>query len=363
MPYSTRRAVLRTAGAAGLAGLLGSSSAAAKAESIAKHKRANQQFAVQATQSDGNSVHWILPGPRRIDPYVFGTPDDGPSSPQRGDDHIAHKIWYFKQHRPEIVGLLAGDHDHKPLPLPVGLPEKARATNDDEDRYTRTTIPVPFSDKTIGSEAGNELDGALDLKYIDRAGFEGQGNGPDEIDFDVWFTDPDGNRYEFDIHHLETHDGAHPHGRGIMTGVYMHGITPIGTPLMPTQYAFGSLWAVGDLLVNGEVTHENNRDRTIHLMTTQNVRTADYNLAIDEELPLGADGNPDPYLGSQTVTHVFLPPIQVTDDGPRRVPLKPAFELPNVKPQPFIHFMFDEDTVTIDQAAYPPNRPGPLNKP
>ncbi|MFT4889644.1 MAG: hypothetical protein ACI9YT_000554 [Halobacteriales archaeon] len=361
MPRSTRRSVLRTAGAAGLAGLLASSSAAAKAESIARHKRGNQGFAVETTQRPGNSVHWILPGPRRIDPHVFGTPPAGPSSPQRGDDHIAHKVWYFKQHRPGVVGLLAGDDGHDPLPLPVGLPEKARATNEAGDRYTKTKMPVPFSDKTVGSDESARLDGALDLTYVDRAGFEGQGNGADEIDLDIWFTDPSGNRYQFDIHHLETHDGAHPHGRGVMTGVYMHGITPIGTPLMPTQYAFGSFWAVGDLLIDGEVTSERNRDRIIHVMTTQTVRTEDYTLAIDEELPLGAHGNPDPYLGSQSVTHVFLPPIKATDDGPRRVPLRTGFELPNGKVQPFIHFMFDEDRVSIDRAANPPAPPSPLD--
>lgn len=356
MTRPTRRSVLRTAGAAGIAGLLGSGSAAAKAASIQETKRANQQFAVEATQTAGNSVHWILPGPRRIDPHVFGTPSAGPSSPQRGDDYIAHKVWYFGEHRPGVVGLLAGDDSHDPLPLPVGLPEKARGTNEEGDKYTQTKIPVPFSDKTKGSDETDALDGSLDLTYIDRQGFEGDGDIEDEVDLDIWFTDPDGTRYELKIKHLEHHDGAHLHGRGVMTGVYMHGITTIGTPLMPTQYAFGSFWAVGDLLIDGEVTDDRNRDRIIHVMTTQSVRTEDYTLAIDEELPLGEAGNPDPYLDSNEVTHVFLPPIKQTDAGPRRVSLKPAYTLPNGKSQPFIHFMFDENTVTIDRSAHPPNR-------
>lgn len=354
MSRPTRRSVLRTAGAAGVASLLGSGSAAAKAASIREHKRANQQFAVEATQPAGNSVHWILPGPRRIDPHVFGTPPAGPSSPQRSDDYIAHKVWHFGKHRPGVVGLLAGDDSHDPLPLPVGLPEKARKTNGAGDRYTETKIPVPFSDRAKGSDGTDALDGSLDLTYIDGQGFEGDGNAEDEVDLDIWFTDPGGTRYGIDIEHLEHHDGAHLHGRGVMTGVYMHGITTIGTPLMPTQYAFGSFWAVGDLLIDGEVTDDRNRDRVIHLMTTQSVRTEDYRLATDEELPLGEAGNPDPYLGSNKVTHVFLPPIKQTDDGPRRVALKPAYTLPDGTPQPFIHFMFDENTVTIDRSAHPP---------
>lgn len=357
MYNQTRRSVLRGVGAAGLAGILGTGAAAAKASELENARRPTQQVAVSTRQSAGNSVHWILPGPRRIDPHVFGTPPAGPSTPQRGDDHIAHKIWYFSQHRPEVVGLLDGDPpDHPALPLPVGLPNGARKTNSAGTMYTETGIPVPFSDNTIGSDANPNLDGELDLTYIDRSGFDGH-DGHDEIDLDIWFTDPQGNHYEFDIHHLEEHDEAHLHGRGVMTGVYMHGTVPIGTPLMPTQYAFGSAWAIGDLIVNGSEPVAANRDRVIHFMTTQNVRTADgYTLAIDEELPLGEHGNPDPYLGSQTVTHAFLPPIQSTEDGPRMVPLEPAFTLPNGKAQPFIHVMFDEDQVEIEEAAFPEAR-------
>ena len=173
MSDSTRRLILKTAGAAGLAGLLGTGSAAATADRIERVKRANQQVAVRTRQSRGDSVHWILPGSRRIDPHVFGTPEAGPSTPQRGDDHIAHKIWYLSQHRPDVVGLLAGDDSHKALPLPVGLPNKARQTNADGTRYTKTKIPVPFSDNTVGSDENTNLDGELDLTYIDRSGFDG----------------------------------------------------------------------------------------------------------------------------------------------------------------------------------------------
>lgn len=348
---STRRSVLKAAGAAGIAGLVGTGTAAAGAERIKKYRAANRDVAVTAEQSAGNSVHWILPGPRRLDPFVFGTPADGPSSPQRGLDHIRHKIWYFDQHRPAIADLL------RSFPVPVGWPEKFRATTEDGTAYTHTTEPLPFSDNAVGSAQNPNLDGSLDLRYVDRQGFEGDGPAGDEIDLDVWFADPEGHRYELDIHHLETHDGAHPHGRGVMTGVYMHGITGIGTPLMPTQFAFGSFWAVGDLLIDGEVTHPTNRDRIIHFMTTQNVRNQDYELAIDSDLPLGAHGNDDPYLGNPTHTHVMLPPVQATEKGPQLTPLKTGFTLPNGAQQPFIHFMFDEDSVAVDRAATPPQRP------
>lgn len=87
--------------------------------------------------------------------------------------------------------------------------------------------------------------------------------------------------------------------------------------------------------------------RLVHFMTTQVVRTADYNLAIDSELPLGIHANPDAYLGQTTHTHGFLPPVQMTVDGPRKVALESAFALPNGMNQPFAHFMWDEDEVAF----------------
>jgi hypothetical protein len=54
---------------------------------------------------------------------------------------------------------------------------------------------------------------------------------------------------------------------------------------------------------------------------------------------------------------VFLPPIQATDDGPRRVPLRSGVTLPNGTFQPFIHFMFDQASAEVERAAHPAQRP------
>lgn len=344
-----RRSMLTTAGLVGAASLLGSGTAGAKAAELARMKRGRPEVQVKTRQRRDQSVHWIQPGPRRLDPRVFGTPPSGPSSPQLSDDWIAHQVWWLSQARPAAAKLLTGGGTHPPFPVPVGWPEALRGTTAGGDAYTRTKMPLPFSDNTVGSDENEALDGALRLTYRDRRGFEGDGRREDEIDLDVWFTDPDGNRYDVEIEHLEHHDGAHLHGRGVMTGVYMHGTTGIGTPLMPTQYAFGSFWAIGSVRINGNAPRAQNTERVVHMMTTQTVRKADgYTLAFDADLPLGVDGNPDPYRGEETHTHLFLPPVRETADGPRRVPLETAYELPNGKTQPFVHFMFDEDDVQFD---------------
>jgi len=349
-----RRNLIKAAGAVTAAGALGSGQALAKANKLEKKKQTDGAFSVEAKQKAGNRTHWILPGPRRLDPELFGTPADGGSSPRRGMDAIRHRTWALRQAGNDgAAGLLSGasvdGESFDPFPVPVGWPEGLRETNGDGTRYTTTAKPLPFGDRAVGSDdEGTDVDGAFELTYADRAGFEGDGNGEDDVELDVWFTDPAGNRYDIDIEHLEHHDGVHPHGRGVMTGAYLHGTTGIGTPLMPTVYAFGSFWGVGDVSINGEEPEPQNTERLVHFMTTQNVRTSDYDLAIDGELPLGVGDNPAAYLGRSTHTHGILPPVRMTAEGPRRVPLKSAFELPNGMRQPFAHFMWDEDVVQID---------------
>lgn len=343
-----RRSLVKATGLVGATGLLATESVGAKATELVAQKRGRPEVKVKTRQRPGNRVHWILPGPRRLDPQVFGTPTTGPSSPQLSDDWIAHQVWRLTQEDRAAADLLTGGDDHPPFPVPVGWPEKLRGTNASGDQYTKTKMPLPFSDRAVGSDANDSLDGELRVTYRDRRGFEGDGSRRDAVDLDIWFTDPAGNRYTLDIEHLERHDGAHLHGRGVMTGVYMHGTTGIGTPLMPTQFAFGSFWAIGSLSINGNEPVDQNTERVIHIMTTQTVRTEDYTLAFDRDLPLGVDGNPDPYRGEETHTHVFVPPVRETEDGPLKIPVQTAFELPNGTRQPFIHFMFDEDNVQFD---------------
>lgn len=349
-----RRNLIKTAGIATAAGVFGSGRALAKAKQLEMKKRSGDTVTVEAKQSAGKRTHWILPGTRRLDPKLFGTPVDGGSTPQLGMDAIRHRIWALKQAGNDgPAGLLAGDpvegESFGPFPVPVGWPEGLRGTNSDGTRYTRTTKPLPFSDRAVGSDdEETNVDGEFELTYFDRQGFEGEGDEEDAIELDVWFKDPAGNRYEIDIEHLEYHDGVHPHGRGVMTGAYLHGTTGIGTPLMPTVYTFGSFWGVGNVSINGEEPEPQNTGRLVHFMTTQNVRMSDYTLAIDGELPLGVDGNPTAHLDRPTHTHGILPPVRMTAEGPRRVPLKSAFELPNGMKQPFVHFMWDEDVVQID---------------
>lgn len=264
-------------------------------------------------------MNWVLPGPRRLSERVFGTP----ANPMLGDDFLQH----VKRQRPMLAPLL------EEFPFEVGVPEKLRETNEAGDQYTVTSVPTPFGDGYQPTE------GALDLVYRDRAPWADFPQGNDAIEHDIWFTDPDGNRYTVEVGMLD--DQRPEHAGGVLICGQIHGATGIGTPLMTRLYNYASFWGVGTISVNeGETVLEN---RLIHVMTTQMVRDINYALAVNEEMPLG-----EPYLGRDHHTHGIFPPIEMTKEGPRYAPLEIPFQPGGRQSQPFIHIMYDQDEIRID---------------
>jgi hypothetical protein len=277
---------------------------------------------VRLTQESGNTAHWVLPGRRPLSEYVFGTPDN----PQMTGEH-----WVDIAEGPVKAVL-------EEQTLQVGLPVEQRRTNEDGTEYTVADILTGFSD------SAEQTDGELDVTYMDRQPWDTPGEPGDTLDtaeVTAEFTDPAGNEYEAVLDHIikppfppwET-------GGGVVTGTWLHGVTGTGTPLMPRLFTHAALWGLGALRVNGEVVDEG---RVMHFMTTENVRKADsYALALDEELPL-SEG--ERFLGHPHHTHLFMPPIKGTPEGPQASPVPTEFELPNGETQPFVHFMWDEDTI------------------
>lgn len=315
-----RRTVLKALGITGTIGLTGTAQTRQRSHEGDDNDRARREtqigLDVRVRQKRDRSVHWILPGERRLSPRVFGTPDN----PQFGSARLANKI--DQSDNDNVTDLLST------FPLQVGVPDGAR--NVEDGAFTTTKIPTPFSDSAAATA------GELDVTYMDRGGAS---HGPppgDDVRFDVRFEDPAGNVYEADVTGLEVEGPIHETGGGVMTNAVIHGDTGIGTPLEPRQYLYGAFWGVCDLHVNGELFDEN---RAVHFMTTEVVRDRDYRLAIDEELPLGDQA----FAGREHHTHGIFPPVKATADGPVFDPVAPPFELPNGNKQPFIHVMFDED--------------------
>jgi len=98
---------------------------------------------------------------------------------------------------------------------------------------------------------------------------------------------------------------------------------------------------VGDVYINGRLAQPH---RVMHMMTTEVVRDRDYHLALDREMPLPPGRRH--IRGQEHHTHlVVLPITPVKGQGPVFKPLKTAFILPNGKPQPFIHIMWEQDEI------------------
>ncbi|MFB6353635.1 MAG: hypothetical protein ABEJ92_06070 [Halobacteriales archaeon] len=282
---------------------------------------------VRVTQEPGNVFYWVLPGKRRLSERVFGTPD----APRMT---LAPKLRAAERQFPEP---LAGKVKQllQDLPILVGLPPGARES--DGGTYTTTAMATPFGD------TGRPTSGELDITYRDRRPYDlpgGLTDTPDDVDLTANFEDPAGNAYDLEVGQVfQPPVPGYETGGGVMVNAWHHGISETGSPLMPRVYTYGAFWGVGNVVINGEVADER---KVMHFMTTQNVRRSDYGLALDEELPLA----PEDTIGGQVHhTHGIVLPVTVTPEGPEFAPVKTAFELPNGQNQPFIHAMWEQDTI------------------
>mgnify|MGYP000135609956 FL=1 len=319
-----RRRVLQALGAGGLAaGFGGRVTAQRGAGRGSGQNESNAGVDVIARQDEG-VVHWSLPGKRRLGQTVFGTPERPRATLQPILDLVDDP-------NGPVATLL------EELPILVGLPPAARETTDDGAAYTQTAVPTPFSDDVV------RVSGHVDATYRDRRPYDlpaAYGASPDSVDFDVEFTDPDGNHYTLDVHHtIQPPIPTWETGGGVITDTWIHGTTGTESPLLPRTYTYAAFWGVCDVVVEGDVVDEN---KVIHAMTVQNMRKADGALALQSEMPLAPD---ETFSGQAHHTQLIVPPITVSSDGPVHEAVNTAYQLPNGHTQPFIHLTFEEDEV------------------
>lgn len=277
-------------------------------------------------QEAGKTVYWVLPGPRKLSEEVFGTPDN----PER-----TLKSMLAKVDKPPIRKLL------KEVPPLVSAPQKFRKTNEAGTKYTVFAHPTPFSDKArplSADQSGYFKTTLLDRVPEDQPGKPGQT--PDEVELETWFHDPAGNKYRLEFDHVvQPPFPRYTTQGGVFIDGELHGTTGTGTPLMPRMDTHAAWWGIAHLYINGDKVDT----KVAHLMTTDVVRKRDYSLALDEEMPLAESERHIP--DQEHHTHLIVLPIKPTPKGPVHEAVKTAFELPNGKKQPFIHMMFEEDTI------------------
>jgi len=284
---------------------------------------------ITVKQETGKSVFWVLPGPRKLSESTFGTADD-PKMTFAPKLKKAQQMAEAGKLPPSVPQLL------KDMPILVGVPVKAREKGPDGGLWLKQ--PTAFSDKGL-SISGSFTSKLWNNVEQDPAGPPGKTS--DKAEMTAEFTDPDGNDYRVVLDHVvKPPFPGYQTGGGVVIDTRLHGTTGTGTPLMPEVDTIAAWWGVGDVYINGELAEKR---RVMHLMTTEVVRKKDYSLATQENLPLGEGERL--IAGQAHHTHLFVMPIKATKKGPVFDPAPTAYELPNGKTQPFIHAMFEQDTV------------------
>ena len=318
-----RRAVI----AAVLAGVAALAASGPSAAASGDKPAADPIRKIRTAQEPGRITYWVLPGPRELDPEVFGTPDDPKAL-------LEPRIRAAKEAGapPAVIDTM------KKVPFMVAVPGKARSVTED-GRYM-LAHPTPFSDKA------RIIDGSFEATFTDVVRKDPPGKPPktpDTASFEATFTDPAGNEYRVVLDHVvkPPFPGYETQG-GVLTEDFHHGVTGVGSPLMPRVYTFAAFWGLGELYINGELVDDH---RVMHLMTTEVVRNRDYELVHSGDLPLGPEQRH--VRDQEHHTHLMMPPIRgVPGTGPVFDPVPTAFELPNGEKQPFLHIMFEQDTLT-----------------
>lgn len=223
---------------------------------------------------EGGSTRWPLPGPRQLDPAVFGTPD--------------HPLGW----------------EAAPFPL-VGIPHQMRQQRD--GNYTIVDHATPFSD---WMKAGV---GSLRMTVTDRTAIDGATT-QDKVDFEATFQSPDqAHDYRVVANMPLPHGKFFPTFGGVVTDHLLHGSTGIGTKLMPTEYTYVSFWAKGQVFVDGKLTNDG---QLVHVMITEFVRGDRNKLQFDGSVGAGGTG---------MVLHLMVPPYRIGPKGPEKSPVRSGY--------------------------------------
>ncbi|WP_408958047.1 hypothetical protein [Natrinema sp. 74] len=335
---SSRRRFLELGALAGVGGVASASGIGAARRDHGTGGNGNGEepaVTVTARQEPGKAVYWVLPGSRPLSPFVFGTAENT----LRGTDLLQLRIEQassLPSPLDEAVAQLLAE-----LPFLVAAPDEAREPIEESDGISQQVLTEP----TLYSNNAEVTSGSFEISYRDYRPYDlpgAPGDTPDRIDLETQFTDPAGNEYVLEHDHVvQPPIPGYQTGGGVFTDGFLHGITGTGSPLFPRVYTYGASWGVGNVHVNGELATDDGM-RVIHFMTTQTVRDERYRMALDEEMPLEPENT---IAGQIHHTHGVVLPIKPTPDGPVYAPVPTAFELPNGETQPFIHAMWEQDTL------------------
>ena len=241
-------------------------------------------------RQDSGGVFVAMPGKRALDPVIFG--------PKKMPRHYAG------------------------TPMITGVPPMLRAPK--EGGGQQTAVPTPFGDKFVVMGNGKLSISARDATATDAATTK------DSVRMMASWQDKEGNTYAVKCClKMAAHGIEFPTFGGVATNTLMHGFTGIGTPLMPTEFAYFAFWGMGEIDKNGKTM---DKPRLVHGMLTEYVRKDGYRL--------GFDGDVTP--GRQQF-HLMVAPFapDMKNGVFAKKPVNTGLKLPNGMPLPFWHVMFE----------------------
>jgi cytochrome c(L) len=273
---------------------------------------------LQVEADQEGMVFWIFPGPRKLDPHVFGTPE-----------------------KPLAYA--------PPFPL-YGVPVDKRAVSEDGTRFTQTKEPTAFSDNWTSMHGGKVRMTVVDVTATDAAKTQ------DKVDFEMSFPSPEGDHsYTVRVNKVLPHGVSYPFLGGVATNTLLHGFSGVGTPMMPTEFTYVAFWGIGTVERDGQVVNEN---QLVHMMVTEPVRGENYRLSMDPQVPGEAE---DP---SAKMLHLLVPPFRVepgAQEPLKKQPVKTGVMVQGPQgelEQPLFHVMIHDIELTatrLAQAAEPAN--------
>lgn len=241
-------------------------------------------------RQDSGGVFVAMPGKRALDPVIFG--------PTKMPRHYAG------------------------TPMITGVPPMLRVPGNGGGQ--QTAVPTPFGDKYVVMGNGKLSITALDATATDAATTK------DSVRMVASWQDKDGNTYAVKCClKMAAHGLEFPTFGGVATNTLMHGFTGVGTPLMPTEFAYFAFWGMGEIDKNGKTL---DKPRLIHGMLTEYVRKDGYKL--------GFDGDVTP--GRQQF-HLMVAPFapDMKNGVFMKKPVNTGLTLPNGMTLPFWHVMFE----------------------
>lgn len=253
-------------------------------------------------KQESGGVKVALPSKRRLDPNVFGTPNN----PRQYDG----------------------------TPAMTGVPMAMRGAQ--QGQYTEFQQRSPFGNKSTTMGKGKLEVTAVDKTATDTA----SGTSGDKVEFSASWQDGEENTYSVKCcETLATAGLEYPTFGGVVSNHLMHGWTGIGTPLMPTTFSYVAFWGMGQVMKNGEVVDD---ERLVHGMLTEYVRKENYELAFDHEI-----------TPSRVHFHLMVAPFAADkkSDKYKKSPVATGFEMENGEELPFWHVMFNNLDINASRMA------------